>query len=238
MMKKLIFTTLFWALGIWCCQLLASPHPEETREYKVGTFENIYLNGGFKVYINQKSSCALSISADEDELDDIIVSSESGTLKVKYRDEDEEYKRYKKRDITLYISLKQLKKIDIDGGVSIETKGTLELEDVEFIIEGGARMDMEFTAHELELDVEGGAWITFEGSARKIDIDMEGAGRINAREFKTQEAFIDMEGAGIVNVYATELVDASIEGVGKVNYRGNPKEVRKDIEGLGAVSRD
>ena len=66
---------------------------------------------------------------------------------------------------------------------------------------------------------------------------ISGAGHVDADDLKAQNVDFKVEGFGTGTVYAVNKLNASIEGVGKVRYKGNPK-VTQYIDGLGSVKRD
>jgi hypothetical protein len=60
---------------------------------------------------------------------------------------------------------------------------------------------------------------------------------LDAIDLKTRKVDIKIEGVGAASVIATGNLSASISGIGKIRYKGEP-EVFKKIEGIGLVSRD
>ena len=47
---------------------------------------------------------------------------------------------------------------------------------------------------------------------------------------------MSLSGAGQAEVYASEQLDVTISGVGRVTYSGRPKVINKNISGIGTVS--
>ena len=72
------------------------------------------------------------------------------------------------------------------------------------------------------------------GVAKRMDAKLTGAGSLDAAELKTKDVKIFIEGVGTGSVYAEKTLDARIEGVGKVVYKGKPR-VTQYIDGLGSV---
>jgi hypothetical protein len=48
---------------------------------------------------------------------------------------------------------------------------------------------------------------------------------------------VDLSGAGDVHVHATESLDASVSGAGRVLYPGDPADVKTDVSGAGTVEK-
>ena len=198
----------------------------ESKSYEINDFKEIYLEGGYKVFLSQGDENSLTVRASDDDVFDYLeVDNDSELLRLKIDREHFNFDR-----ITLYITCKDLKKIKIEGGVTLKTKGYLELDDFALHVEGGAKIELDLRAKNVEIKGEGGVLFELDGEAETLDVHLSGAGHVNARELKTRDVTFKVEGVGTGSVYATETLNAKIEGVGKVKYRGNP-EVTKNIEG-------
>ena len=205
----------------------------ETKTYKLTEFRDIYLKGGYKVYLIQGKENSLMVKAsDEDAFDYLKVKNDRSSLGLEI-----DRKHFNFDRINLYITFKDIERIEIEGGVRLKTKGYLDLKDIYVSVEGGAKIELDMKARDVELNGEGGVLYELDGVADRLTVHLSGAGHVDASELKTKDVIFQVEGVGTGTVYATETLYAQIEGIGKVKYRGNP-EVTKDIQGLGTVSRD
>jgi len=203
------------------------------RKYETKDFSKIYIEGGYRVYLQQGETASLKIKAsDEDVFDYLIVDSDEESLRLRIREN-----HFNLDCITLYITFKELETIYIEGGVKLQTKGYLDLGDLYVHVEGGAKIELDIKAEEVKVEGEGGVLFELEGQANSLDAHISGAGHIDAGELKTKETTIKIEGVGTGSVYATDKLWASIAGVGKVKYRGNP-EVHRNVDGIGTISHD
>lgn len=202
------------------------------RTYDVSNFDKIYLEGGYKVVLEQSSTPGLRIKADEEALDYIHVESNERTLRLTISKKHFDFER-----LTLYINFTDLRELHIEGGVKLETVGFVDLKDFELEVEGGASVEMGMKVGDLTVIGEGGVNFNLRGVAQRLHARISGAGRVNAEELKTESVTFKIEGVGWGSVYATEYLDAKIDGVGKITYKGNPR-VDKDIQGIGFVSND
>ena len=200
------------------------------KTYEVSDFNRIYIEGGFKVILEESDTPGLRIKADEETFEHIDVESTrfSSQLKIVKKHLDLE-------GVTLYISFSELEEIHIEGGVKLETKGYLELDDFSIYVEGGAIIEMEIKADEIQLNGEGGVYFDFKGVVNSLNAKISGAGHLDAEKLESQNVIFRIEGIGSGTVFATKTLDASIEGVGKIRYKGNP-EVKKNVEGIGIIS--
>jgi len=74
------------------------------------------------------------------------------------------------------------------------------------------------------------------GETNKLTVDVSGAGSVDARELHAKDAIVKTNGASSVTVFATETLDANVNGVGSVDYYGNPKVVNKKVDGMGSLN--
>jgi hypothetical protein len=232
--------SLIFALGLMVAKLFANPvnpvqqswDDTDTRTYSVQPFTKIHLEGTFKVILEQGTFAGLRIKTDEDNFKYISVESDSQSLSLKITK-----KHFDFDELILYISFKDLEELYIEGGISLETKGYVDLKDFYLHVEGGANIEMNMKANDVKVIGQGGVKIEFDGVANELDATLSGAGYLDAIDFKTKRSDFKIEGVGAGSVYATDELNATISGVGKIRYKGEPK-VFKKIEGIGLVSND
>ena len=239
-MYLLRISSLIFALGLMVAKLFASPvmpvqeswNDTDTRNYTVQPFTKIHLEGTFKVILEQGTLPGLRIKTDEDNFKYIDVQSDYQSLSLKITK-----KHFDFDQLILYISFKDLEELYIEGGISLETKGYVELKDFYLHVEGGANIEMNMKANKVRVIGQGGVKLEFDGVADELDASLSGAGYLDAINLKTRKTDFSIEGVGAGSVYATDELNTSISGVGKIRYKGDPK-VFKNIEGIGIVSKD
>ncbi len=203
-----------------------------SRDYQIGNFSQIYLHGGYKVFLQQGNKPALTVKTNNSDIfDKLEVKNQGDELRLVMKDDFITYKR-----IRLYITFTDLEVIEVEGGLKLDSDGYLDLEDLLLYVEGGANVDLQMKAKNVKVVGQGGILVDLQGVANSLSVKLSGAGHVDADELKTEAADIEIEGVGTASVYATDRLNAQIEGVGKVSYKGDPK-VTQNIEGLGAVSR-
>ena len=204
-----------------------------SKTYDVGNFTEIYLEGGYKVYLIQGDENSIKVKASDDDVFNYLkIKNNRNVLNIKVDRNHFDYDR-----IILYITFKKLEKLNIEGGVRLETKGYLDLNIFDLYVAGGAKIELDVKAKDIQIVGEGGVLFELSGIAEKLDIKMSGAGHIDANELKTKDVTIKVEGVVTGSVYATETLFAKIEGVGRIRYRGDPK-VTRYIDGLGSIKKD
>lgn len=239
-MYILRLTSLIFALGLLISKLFAAPvapvsndwSDKDTRTFKVQPFTKINLEGAYKVILEQGPVQQLRIKTDPDNFQYIDVQSEVSSLSLKITK-----KHFNFDELILYITFKDLEQLVIEGGISLETKGYVDLKDFYLHVEGGADIEMNLKAQKLKVIGQGGVKFEFDGIADELDATVSGAGHLDAYDLKTKITYCKLEGVVAASVYATGELHATISGVGKIRYRGDP-EVFKNVEGIGSISRD
>lgn len=231
-MKQAIFIlAAFLAIPVFA--LAQTDSNWESKNYPVKSFTKLYVEGGYKIYLQQGNACGLTVKATGSDVFDVLKIDQFGDeLRLDVKRENFDFDR-----INLYVTFQQLESIRIEGGVSLKTKGYLDLNDLEMRVEGGAKIDLDLKAEDIKITGEGGVLFDLSGVAESLDVRVTGAGHVDAIDLKTKDVNFYIEGVGSGSVYATDVLNARIEGVGKIRYKGDPK-VTQYIDGLGSVKRD
>lgn len=227
-LKFVVFTLLTLSMSI---TVFAQQEDNwDSKVFETSDFTEIRIEGAFKVYLVQGNKCSLTVkSTNSDVFDDIKIKNFQNELEIKMDQSFFDFSR-----ISLYITFETLEKLNIEGGVNIKTNGYLDLYNFVINISGGANADLNMKADEVKIYGEGGFLFELKGVANKLDVTINGAGHVDAAELKTKDVTFTAAGFGTGSVYATETLNAKIEGVGKVRYKGDPK-VTQYIDGLGSV---
>ena len=97
-------------------------------------------------------------------------------------------------------------------------------------------MRLQVDASSLALKIDGSGDIRVGGKTDNLSININGSGDVEVPNLKAEKAAISISGSGDVSAYVTENVDISIAGSGDVTIKGNPKKVKRIINGSGRVS--
>jgi len=231
-MKKPTALLFFFMLCVSIAVIAQDDDDNDSKKYNLGNYDKIYLEGGFKVYLIQDDEYSLSAkSSDNDVFEDLIVRNENGILHVKM---DRDFFHYER--VTLYFRFKQLEELEIEGGANLKTRGYIDLNDFSMSVEGGAKIEMDIKAKNIDIVGEGGFLFELNGVAENFNVRISGAGNVDAEDLKAQNVDFSVEGFGTGSIYALNKLNAQIEGVGRIRYKGNPK-VTQYIDGLGSVKR-
>lgn len=87
-----------------------------------------------------------------------------------------------------------------------------------------------------EIESTGASEMFASGQTKSVKIGSTGAGKIDAHTLRATNAEVNVTGAAGVEVYATDQLDVTVSGAGRVIYSGNPK-ITKHILGAGQVTK-
>ncbi len=138
------------------------------------------------------------------------------------------------RDGELFVSSRQKNglKINSDEQV-IVTVPSLKV----FRMEGvGATELRQISGDSFELYYEGAGLLTVQGKVKHFKLRAQGIGMVDAKTLLAEDTDVSLEGVGAAKVYASEKLRADVQGIGSLNYYGNPRHVKKNIGGIGSVS--
>lgn len=103
-------------------------------------------------------------------------------------------------------------------------------------LEGANHLNLNIDSpDEFDLHIEGAGRVKAVGKVGKLILRSEGAGTVDASELVAASVDVSIEGAGKATVNATQSLKASIEGAGIITYWGDPKNVERNIDGIGRI---
>jgi hypothetical protein len=137
----------------------------------------------------------------------------------------------------VYVTVKDLKKIDVSGAVDINTEGRITVPELSIDASGASDSKMEIAVQKLKLDCSGASKMKFSGSATNVSMDLSGASDIFGYDMLAETYDIDISGAGNAQINVSKRIRAEISGAGSIKYRGSPSEVDQSVSGAGSIKK-
>lgn len=183
---------------------------EETRE--VTEFDAIEASGAYTIDISVGDKPSLEISAEENLLKYIKTSVHGGKLVI-----DNKKSISPRKEIYIRITTPSLNSVESSGANNLSAYN--------------------INSDNFKVDLSGAGHIRLEGEAGRVRIDLSGAGGLNAKKLRAKDVRIEVSGASSADVYASEFLDASVSGVGSIDFYGDPKKVNTSVSGVGSINR-
>lgn len=93
------------------------------------------------------------------------------------------------------------------------------------------------SADQFALSLDGSGSVAASGTAQRLKGSISGAGDFTLFDLICQDADVAIDGKGTIQLTVRSSLRASISGVGKVRYRGDPKKVDTEISGSGSIEK-
>lgn len=197
----------------------------------VTAFNSIEVGGAFNIILTQGEKESLAVETDENLQEYIITKVNGNKLSISTKKG-----MGKSKALNLYITIKDLKKLDISGATNLKTLALITFKEIEINASGATDIKMTILAEKLNLTMSGSGDAELNGSAKDIKVDISGAGTLNAITLHCETAFIIITGAGNVKVNTKRDLNVEVSGAGSVEYKGNPN-IKKKISGAGSVKQ-
>jgi hypothetical protein len=203
---------------------------KETR--KISSFDGIEVSGAFDIVLRQGATEEVTVEADANLLPVIRTEVVGGTLTIETKKPVEHVTVMK-----VYVTVKDLKRIDVSGAVDINTEGRITVPELSLDASGASDSKMDIAVQTLKLDCSGASKIKFSGSATNVSMDLSGASDIFAYDLLAETYDIDISGAGNAQLNVSKKIRAEISGAGSVKYKGSPTEVDQSVSGAGSIKK-
>jgi len=203
---------------------------KETRS--VPSFDGIDISGAFDVSLKQGDTQEVIIETDDNLMPLVKTEVTGGVLKI--------YTQGPIHHITTmkaYITVKELRKIEVSGAVDLETTGRITVPELKIDASGSSDSKMEISVSRLYLDCSGASKFSFSGNAGDVKLDLSGASDIFAYDLLVENYEMEISGAGKAKINVSKRLRAEISGAGTVLYRGTPTEIDQNISGAGSIKK-
>ena len=201
----------------------------------VSDFKTVEVGGSINVYVSQGTPSAVKLEGDENILKYIEVIQEGDRLIVRNK---QGYNLDPTHETKIYVTAPVYNKIETSGASDIIGQGKItNPEDLELKVSGAGDIKMELDAPRVKTEVSGSGSVSLKGETKEVEFDLSGVGSAHCYGLLAESARVEISGAGSADVYASVSLDAQVSGVGSVNYKGNPTNVKQEVSGAGSVSR-
>jgi len=194
-------------------------------------FENIDLGGMFNVTLTRGNNPQVIIETDSNLMELVNIQVKAGTLTISTR--NNQILRPTRSNLT--ITYPELTRVSISGAGTLRSTEPVESRELTFDISGAGEIDLIVDARILRTNLSGAGDLRLKGEAGQHYIDLSGASHLQSANLITRETLISLSGAGSAEVYASELIDASLSGVGSIRYYGNPAQRKVSSAGIGTI---
>lgn len=201
-----------------------------SRDHKLNHFSRIRIGGNFDVFLSKSDETSLRIITDENLHEFIELDVQGNTLSItQYR------KLISKNKIRIIINYTDLEELRLTGAAMIQNEGFIEEKELNLRMDGAGMIDVKIRTEFLKVILSGAGVMKIAGQTERQELNLSGAGGVKAFNLDSKYCKVTVSGIGGAEIYVTEELDAKIEGVGGIEYEGNPGNVRTEINGIGKI---
>jgi len=175
-------------------------------------FDKVELAGIGNLIIQQGNEEYLTIEAEDNLVSNITTKVSGNKLTIGF---ERGIMLVPTKQLNYHLTVKDLNSISLSGA------GVINCPD--------------FNTDSLKVSISGAGSTEIAGSVGKQDIVLSGAGSYIAKDFISKECIVNIRGAGSATVNVTDSLNATITGVGSINYIGDPDVTFKRL-GVGNIN--
>lgn len=228
---KLIITTL--AIILFSTTIFA----QETKEVNVDSFNEIKLEGSaqWELIPSDKEKVVIE-SNNSDVFNYINIENNGKTLVISTTEKTKNISKLFK-SVTIKVYFESLEDISLGGVGSIKMPDGFSATNVTATLRGTGSMELKVNCTTFNGNIHGTGSLSVEGNATSSIIRVEGVGNFEGSDFATVETNVTVSGVGGAKVNASNTLTATINGVGSIRYKGDPKNKNFNSNGLGSIKK-
>jgi len=198
---------------------------QESRD--VDFFDKISVAGSFKIELVKGTQSALIIKGEN--LNNVKTEVADNTLTISCDGNCNQ--------VNIRVQIPEIYKMEIAGsGIIMSDDAFGGGKNLDLIIAGSGIIKTGVAAENTKASVAGSGKIECRGNAVNSTVEIAGSGVFDGSQMQNQQVKVNIAGSGNASVNATETAIVDIAGSGSVDVYGNPKKMKKNVDGSGKVN--
>lgn len=189
----------------------------------VGDFTEVKVFSGLHVMLQRSNTSQVVISGIK--AGDVNIKNVNGMLKLSF--EFPEMFEPEDIHITVFYS-NELETIDANEGSLIESKDTIDQENITLKTQEGAQIEMDVKVNYLFIKAITGGVVKTEGTSKNQDVEVNTGGIYEGYDLNSEMADVTASTGGSAEVTVTKYLNADVRFGGNIEYHGNPEKVTKN----------
>jgi hypothetical protein len=203
---------------------VAQPGDVVTRQLDLADFNSVEARSAFDVQITQSDRFSVTISADENIVDQVQVKKTGSTLRLYLDAGSASLNPFGRATPQVMITMPRLEEIQLSGASHAEIKGFKSQQDVAVKLSGASWLKGTIEPRSIRFDVSGASNVNdLEGSAETMTIASSGASHLDLQDFRVQTATVRLSGASSARLNAWDRLDYELSGAARLDYLGTPR---------------
>ena len=133
------------------------------------------------------------------------------------------------------MTLPAVQVLKLRGAGALTGLGTLRVPALAVALTGAGQATLAVSNTRTSVAISGAGTVTMSGTTTNQEVSIDGAGRYHGFGLQSAATVASIVGYGSSKVLATKSLTGTINGVGRICYRGQPATVVGHINGLGKL---
>jgi len=232
--QSAIFFLLLFSYSTSQAQRISGKGELIVKNHPIQSFEKLALSGVFNVTLTQGNINKVSIEAQSNLHQYIIIDESRGTLDIHFK---KKFNLKKHKKINIDIIFTDLQKIETSMVGNLRSDGTLKLESLMLVNSsvGNTHLDIDVKRFDADLSAVGN--LNISGHADKADIESSIVGNLDASDLMAKYLDIDNSSVGSVRVHADIELAIEHSGIGSLHYYGDAQITSLSSSGIGKIKQ-
>ena len=192
-----------------------------SEERSVKEFDSIYVRGEGTVYLTQGDEISVVVETDDNLVSRVYTEVQGRTLDLRYASGLFGTHLRPTQGYFYHITVPELENVTISGS-AVVLADSIVAKRLGLDVTGSGQIDLEdVKAEEVSASITGDGMITLSGEADTQEVSVTGSGKFDGRDIEGKYVEVNAKGSGTTIVWATDKLEISIEGDGKVKYYGD-----------------
>lgn len=232
-MKNLILVGLVWFTLVGCDHKTGSGNMV-TRTEDLSNFNKLKVSGAFYVeVVPGTAEQRVQVTADDNIIEDVLVSVEDGELRIKMRSGTNYDDVYPK----VIINIASLDKISTSASAKVQVKNTLKSSgEIQLETSSAGTIIADVDAPSIDADASSGSTLELSGRTKSYKAQSSSGSAINSASLLSENTDVQASSGASAKVHASVTLKAAASSGGDINYKGGGSVSSKASSG-GSISK-
>lgn len=197
-------------------------------------YDGIAVSGSFFVTLIDGTEGTITINAEENLVDYIIVEVKENTLYIR-PEKNYGLSASKGKKIQITVPINTISSVSLAGSGDVISNFMMNASSFKISLAGSGDIKVGIEAQNIDASVSGSGDIELKGKAMNFTAAVAGSGDIEAFELQADNAKASIAGSGDIQIDCTQSIEARVSGSGDIQYKGNPTKVDSKVSGSGTI---
>ncbi len=202
------------------------------------SFSAIRVSNAIDIYLSQSDNEAVAVSASEEKFrEGIKTVVENGTLRIYYDGDKSLFKISKNRKLKVYVSFKNLEKIEASGACDVWVVGAITVPSLNLVMSGASGFKGKVSLGSLNMNLSGASDARIDGTSTTVNIESSGASDVKAYDLITEICTAKASGASDISITVNKELNAHASGASDIYFKGSGLIKDMHASGSSNISR-